>query len=106
LLVLILLLIILAVTLLGKFKLAKLAMLAISFASYIIVGSVVLTVPEIILDILVDALEDIFGIFAALIDLSGLIYAELAAGYWVTLFALAGMLLMEIAMFLKGRFAK
>ena len=51
------------------------------------------------------AVEDILGPFAALVDVSGLIYAEPGTGYWITVFALAGMLLLEIAMFLKGRIA-
>jgi len=106
LLILILLLLILGLSLFGKFKLVRLAVLTASLALYIIVGSVVLSVPEIIIDILTGAMEDILGYFAALVDLSDLIYIELAAGYWITLFALAGMLLMEAAIFLKGRLAK
>jgi len=105
LLVLILLLLILGLSFFDKFKLAKIAVIAASLALYIIVGSVVLSVPEIIIDILTGAVEDILGHFAALIDLSNLIYVELAAGYWITLFALAGMLLMEAVIFLKGRLA-
>ena len=104
-LVLVVLLVIIGFTFWGKFKIAKFAMLAISFALYITVGGIILTVPEIILDILEGAVEDILGPFAALVDVSGLIYAEPGTGYWITVFALAGMLLMEIAMFLKGRIA-
>jgi len=104
-LVLLLLPVILGFTLWGKFKMAKLAMLTISIVLYVTVGTLILTVPEIVLDILTGAVEDILGSFAALVDVSGLIDAEPAAGYWITMLALAGMLLMEIAIFFKGKLA-
>jgi len=103
LLVIILLLVILGLSLFDKLKPVKAAILALSLALYIIVGSAVLSVPEIIIDILTGAVEDILGYFAALIDISNLIYAELGTGYWITLLALAGMLVMEAAIFLKGK---
>jgi len=101
--VLVLLLVILAFNFWGKFKRAKLAAIAASLALFAIVGSVTFAAQEIVFDILYSALEYFFGDFAALINISEFIYVELGAGYWITMFAIAGMLLVEIAMFLKGR---
>ena len=105
-LVLLLLLVLVAFTFLNKFKPAKLAMSAAPVALFIMVGAVILNVQETVFNLMTSAMEDYIDYIGYIIDFSELIYIELAVGYWITLTALAGMLLMELALFLKGRSAK
>ncbi|MCL2232536.1 MAG: hypothetical protein FWB99_05600 [Treponema sp.] len=103
LLVVLLIVIIAAFTFLDKFKPAKLAVSAAALALFFMAGTIILNVQEMLFNLLNSAMEDYIDV---LMDFSDYIYLELAAGYWITLLALAGMLLTEAAIFFKGRFGK
>jgi len=89
----------------GKFKLVKAVILVMAFAMYVTAGLVILTVPETAIDILAGILEDMLGPLAAFVDVSEMLQIEHGIGYWITVFALAGMLTAETAMNVKNRFS-
>ena len=93
--VLILLFAVFVLAFMGKFALLKIVMLAISLVLLIIAGAVIVTVPELAVDILHDIMEETVEIFAAFMDISEIIQVKIGVGYWITLCPIAVMLLTE-----------
>ena len=128
---LLLLLAILVLTAIGKFAMAKKALLVFAFALFAMAGSVIMAVPEIAIDILAINLEGLvgnlerilgsdetLGFLAALLGISDMVhaiadtilliinealYVELGTGYWITVILLGCMVLAEAAAFFKNR---
>lgn len=94
---LICLLAVLIFAVLGRFKVARVALLVAALALHIMAGRVVLTVPELANAALVTAVENLLGFFAMFINVSDAIGVALGGGYWVTLVVLAGLVLVEAA---------
>lgn len=65
---------------------------AAALALHIFAARAVLSIPEIV----ADALDDILGILARLLNTREILQIELAAGYWVTLAAISAILILEI----------
>ena len=82
---------------LNRFNLAKIICLVAAFLLYVAAGRMALTLPDLI-NIEIKAIaQNMLGILAAFIDLSQTVTLRLGAGFWLTLTALTGMLLAEIA---------
>ena len=93
--VLILLLVFLVFALLAKFKLLKTIIVAFSLVLFITAGLVILTVPEIVIDILTDFMGDELNFILSSVDISDFFSLELGFGYWLTLSAVIVMTLIE-----------
>jgi hypothetical protein len=76
----------------GRLWQFKLVLPAAALSLYFISGRVILTVPEAVSD----AVTDILGFFAGLIDIEKILTIELGTGYWVVFGCMTAVLLMAV----------
>jgi len=95
----VMLLAIFIITIVGKLKKVKIAMLALASSLIIVSGAVIMTVPGVITDTLANRL----GFLALFIDVGELLSINLGIGFWLILTAFLSMLLTEVYMIFNKR---
>jgi len=89
---LVLLIFVLVLSILNKFRKTSIAVLAVSLSAYVYIG---FTVSNLAADI-IGTLEQRLGFFAMLFNLSEMITIVLGNGYWLTISAITCMMLVKI----------
>ena len=91
---LILLVAVLVIAFTGKLKIISAVVSAVALPLFIYAGNAILSVPE----LLIEGIKNSLGFFALFIDVSNMIMIDLGNGYWLTLSALCGILLLRITL--------
>ena len=96
--VLILIVIVLITTLIGKLKRVNMVILTLSILLFIYAGRSILTVP----DILFDGLDALLGFLALFISFRDMLTLSLGNGYWITLATMCIGLFITLIIFLSS----
>jgi hypothetical protein len=97
----ILLIVLLICMIAGKLKKAGIILSAASLVLFIYAGYTITTVVESLLARLQSSIEAALGFFAMVIDISYILTLSLGNGFWLTLTAIGGIVLVNIISFIK-----